>query len=124
MKKQNYFLVGIMLWMFSSVSFASMLELEANPDPLVSITFADPETGFTLTETGLTQQTAFQLTEDWFHLVFANIGDIDGNFDGDNDDDDGNPGTGEGPAAVPLPSAVWLFGSALFGLAGFKRKPS
>jgi hypothetical protein len=27
------------------------------------------------------------------------------------------------PAAVPLPSAVWLFGSVLLGLAGFKRKP-
>jgi hypothetical protein len=26
------------------------------------------------------------------------------------------------PAAVPLPSAIWLFGSALLGLTGFKRK--
>lgn len=26
------------------------------------------------------------------------------------------------PAAVPVPAAVWLFGSALFGLIGFKRK--
>jgi len=26
------------------------------------------------------------------------------------------------PAAVPLPSAIWLFGSALLGLTGLKRK--
>ena len=33
--------------------------------------------------------------------------------------------TGQGiiaPAAVPVPAAVWLFGSALFGLFGMKRK--
>jgi hypothetical protein len=28
------------------------------------------------------------------------------------------------PAAVPVPAAVWLFGSALFGLAGFKGRKS
>ncbi len=27
-----------------------------------------------------------------------------------------------GPSTVPVPSAVWLFGSALLGLLGFKRK--
>jgi hypothetical protein len=27
-------------------------------------------------------------------------------------------------SAVPVPAAVWLFGSALFGLVGFKRRPS
>jgi hypothetical protein len=26
------------------------------------------------------------------------------------------------PAAVPVPAAIWLFGSALFGFAGLKRK--
>ncbi|MBW2623781.1 MAG: PEP-CTERM sorting domain-containing protein, partial [Deltaproteobacteria bacterium] len=25
-------------------------------------------------------------------------------------------------AAVPLPGAIWLFGSAVLGLAGFRRK--
>ncbi|MFK8068737.1 MAG: VPLPA-CTERM sorting domain-containing protein [Gammaproteobacteria bacterium] len=28
------------------------------------------------------------------------------------------------PSAVPVPAAVWLFGSALLGLAGFKRSKS
>ena len=35
--------------------------------------------------------------------------------------------TGNGviaPAAVPVPAAVWLFGSALFGLIGMRRKKS
>ena len=31
------------------------------------------------------------------------------------------PGDG-GPSEVPLPAAAWLFGSALLGFAGFKRK--
>ncbi|MEQ1739209.1 MAG: VPLPA-CTERM sorting domain-containing protein [Methyloglobulus sp.] len=26
------------------------------------------------------------------------------------------------PSAVPIPAAVWLFGSGILGLAGFKRK--
>ena len=26
------------------------------------------------------------------------------------------------PSEVPLPAAAWLFGSALLGFAGFKRK--
>ena len=30
--------------------------------------------------------------------------------------------TPKGPSEVPLPAAAWLFGSALIGFAGFKRK--
>lgn len=29
-----------------------------------------------------------------------------------------------GPAAVPVPAAVWLFGSALLGLVGVRRRPA
>lgn len=45
------------------------------------------------------------------------------------DDNDGsyriNIGINETPSAIPVPAAVWLFGTALFGLIGFtKRKKS
>lgn len=36
-------------------------------------------------------------------------------------DDDKHHGGGD-PNAVPLPAAIWLFGSVLLGLAGLKRK--
>jgi hypothetical protein len=129
MKKQQYFLVGIMLWMLSSVSFASAISTMDPMDSVFSITFTDSKITGNVTDT---KSLAFTGTQADLNVVFANIpwlsaafgpfGDFDGNTDGD--DDDGNPGTDDGPAAVPLPSAVWLLGSALFGLAGFKRKPS
>jgi hypothetical protein len=33
------------------------------------------------------------------------------------------PPVGQGSPVVPIPSAVWLFGSALLSVFGFKRKP-
>jgi hypothetical protein len=130
MKKQYCFLAAMMLWMFSSVSFASMTEMMVNPGPLVTLDFKDPNSGKILfTETGLTQQTAFRIADDWFRLSLGHFGD-GGSFG----DDFGHehhghhghhePDGDEGPAAVPLPSALWLFGSALLGLLGVKRKPS
>jgi hypothetical protein len=51
------------------------------------------------------------------------------NFNGGYDSSDPKPTshytwavTGGDIAAVPAPSAVWLFGSALLGLAGFRKK--
>ncbi|MBM4208753.1 MAG: PEP-CTERM sorting domain-containing protein [Gammaproteobacteria bacterium] len=38
-----------------------------------------------------------------------------------NIDNGGHPGGGN-PSAVPVPAAVWLFGSAALGLLGLKRK--
>ena len=123
MKKRYYLLSAIMLWMFSSVSFASMTPI-VSPSPAVSLTFTD---GVLTTSLNLAilDKKSFILAEDWLHLVFGHIGSFGGGFGHEHHGDWGH-GEHHGdykppcddPAPVPLPSAVWLFGSVLSGLIG------
>jgi hypothetical protein len=124
MKKRYYFLAAMMLWMFSSVSFASITESIVNPGPVsFSLSFTQGGTTIASSGSGFDQQGALKIADDWFHLVFGHFGH--GGFGDDfghehhghhgHHEPDGDEG---GPAAVPLPSAVWLFGSALSGLIG------
>ena len=122
MKKQYYFILAIMLWMFSSVSFASMTPI-VSPSPAVSLTFTDGAHSTSLNLAVLNEK-SFILAEDWLHLVFGHIGSFGDDFGHEHHEHHGHhePDEDDGPAAVPLPSAVWLFGSALMGLLGVKRK--
>lgn len=46
----------------------------------------------------------------------------DHGHDGDHDNGDHDNPSGGGPSGVPVPAAVWLFGSGMIGLLGFGRK--
>lgn len=46
----------------------------------------------------------------------------DHGHDGDNEDGDHDHSSGGGPSGVPVPAAMWLFGSGMIGLLGFGRK--
>ncbi len=129
MKKRYYFLAAIILWMFSSVSFASITESIVNPGPVsFSLSFTQGGTTIASSGSGFDQHGALKIADDWFHLVFGHFGHggFGDDFGHEHHGHHGHhePDCDDGPAAVPLPSAVWLFGSALLGLLGVKRKPS
>ena len=56
-------------------------------------------------------------------LCKKNKGDHHSEHHGHDDHDNGHDDhSGGGQSAVPVPAAVWLFGSSLIGFLGFKRK--
>jgi len=122
MKKQNYFVVAIMLWMFSSVSFASMIEPTMVQSPVLSLSFTEGKVSTGLTISVL-DHNSFMLAEDFIHSAFGHIGSFGGDF-GHEHHGYHEPDKCDVPAAVPLPAAVWLFGSVIAGFLGVCRKTS
>ncbi len=98
------------------------------PNGSGSSTSCDTQTGFGLNNVG--QFTNLQSNPYWSGLESPNpAGAWSFGTDNGNQGADGKSGNffalavrpGD-VAAVPVPAAVWLMGSALFGLAGFRRK--
>ncbi len=128
MKKQYYFLAALMLGLFSSVGFASTVGTDSanhehHKEMFSNNTFID---GDWIGNPG----------KKWLKDKHDHNGSGGGNHWGwgngawenwnghhsQNWHDEHHGHHDHGPSTVPLPAAVWLFGSVLLGLAGLKRK--
>jgi hypothetical protein len=127
MNKVNFFIAILMLGLFSSASFASIKNDGKNIDTGYSFNNDDLKGHWS----GKPDKTWVKAVEDHKHCDlkddkgWGSFGhghhEGHGHQEGHGHDGHGNPEDG-GPSAVPLPPAIWLFGSALMGLVGFKRK--
>jgi hypothetical protein len=122
MNKKIYFFAILMLGLFSSASFASIKADNENTD-----------SEYLFSKDDLKGHWSSKSHESWDKAVedykYCDIKDDKGwgSFDnGDPESDGQNENHGEdpedGPSSVPVPPAIWLFGSALLGLVGLKRK--
>lgn len=119
MNKQHYFFAILMLGFFSSVSFASIKADKENIDSEYSFSKDDLKGHWS----GKPRESWVKAVEDY---KYCDIKDDKGwgSFGHGHHEGHGHHGgdPDDGPSSVPLPPAIWLFGSALLGLIGSKRK--
>jgi hypothetical protein len=119
MNKKNYFFAILMLGLFSSSSFASIKADNENTDSEYSFSKDDLKKHWS----SKSHESWDKAVEDYKYCDIKNDKGW-GSFGHGHHEGHGHHGgnTDEGPSSVPLPPAIWLFGSALLGLIGLKRK--
>lgn len=132
MKSRYCVITALALWLFSSVSFASIQNWTGHSDgDEQEIIFdsddkSDKKKSLTITFNGDWDSNPAEI---WLKIVTGGRKGGGHHGGGWHDDWDDHHGNWDGhhpkcdpPANVPVPSAIWLFGSALMGLFGIKRK--